>query len=77
MVPGDPQWSLEAPKVLLDPPKMKSEKKQIHKIKGKNLNNLEISKDAPRKTIEICLVKILSTYMACHLVTNRMHHEYS
>ena len=27
--------------------------------------------------IEICLVKILSTSMACHLVTNRVHHEYS
>jgi hypothetical protein len=26
MVPGDPQWSLDAPGVLLDPPKMKLER---------------------------------------------------
>ena len=59
MVPGDPQWSLDAPWVLLDPPRMKLEKKQIHKMKRTNLGNLEIRKDARWKIIEICLVKIL------------------
>jgi len=39
--------------------------------------DLEICKDARRQIIEIGLVKILSASMACHLVTNRMHHEYS
>ena len=73
MVPGDPQWSLDAPWVLLDPPKMKLEKKQIHKTKSKNLEILKMCKDARRKIIEICLVKILSTSMACHLVTNRIN----
>ena len=56
MVPGDPQWSLDAPWVLLDPPKMKLEKKQIHKTKSKHLTNLENCKDVRRKIIAICLV---------------------
>ena len=76
MVPGDSQWSLDAASVLLDPPKMKLESKQNHKTKSKNLEHLEICKDARREIIEIGLVKILSTSMACYLVTNRMHHEY-
>ena len=74
MVPGDLQWSLDAPCVLLDPPKMKLGKKQIHKTKSKNLDNLDFCKEVRRKRIDICLVEILSTSMACHLVTNRMHH---
>ena len=77
MVPGDPQWSLDAPWVLLDPPKMKLEKKHIHKTRRGNLEHLEICKDARRNIFEIFLVKILSTSRACHLATNRVHHEYS
>ena len=61
MIPGDPWWSLDAPWVLLDPPKMELENKKKHKTKSTHLGNLEICKDARRKIIEICLVKILST----------------
>ena len=56
MVPGDPQWSLDAPWVLLDPPKMKLTKKQIHKTKSKSLKHLEICKDGHRQNIDIGLV---------------------
>ena len=44
MVPGDPQWSLDAPWVLLDAPKMQLEQKQIHKTKSKNLEIQQIAK---------------------------------
>ena len=36
MVPGDPQWSLDAPLVLLDSPKMKFEKKKQKWKPGKS-----------------------------------------
>ena len=39
--------------------------------------NLGTCKDARRKVIEIGLGEILSTSMAFHLVTNRMHHGHS
>ena len=72
-----PWRSSVVPGCSLGPPKMKLENQQMHKTKSKNLENLEIRRGARRNIIEICLVKILSTSMACHLVTNRMHHEYS
>ena len=46
MVPG---CSLDAPWVLLDPPKIKLEKKEFHETKSKNLGDLEFCKDARRK----------------------------
>ena len=67
-----PACSRDAPWVLLDPPKMKLEKKQNHETKNEILGNLEICKDARRKIIDIGLVEILSTSMASHFVTNRM-----
>ena len=36
------------------------------------LNQLDICEDARQEIIDICLVELLSTSMACHLVTNRM-----
>ena len=47
----DPQWSLDAPWVLLDAPKIESGKHE----------HLKICEDARRKIIEIGLVEILST----------------
>ena len=81
VVPGDhsclqidPRWSLDAPWVLMDAPKMKFEIRQIQKrTKTKwTPGNLETCKDAHREIIEIGMVEILATSMASHLVRNRM-----
>ena len=83
MVPGDPsclqidpRWSLDAPWVLLDPPKIKLKIRQIQKNKKWTPGNLEICKDARKQIIQIGLVEILSTSTACRLVRNRTHHEH-
>ena len=66
MVPGnprcaqiDPLWSLDAPWVLLDAPKIKLEIRQIPKHQKLKPDNPEICKDARQKIIEIGLVEIL------------------
>ena len=79
-----PKLFLETPaasKLILDDPWMLPDAAKIHhtiiriqKNKRWKPENLDICKDARRKIIEIGLVEILSTSMACHLVTNRMHH---
>ena len=68
MVPGDasclqidPRLSLDAPWVLLDPPKMKLKMKQIQNNEKWKPGILEIRKDAHRQIVEIGLVEILST----------------
>ena len=58
----DPWWSTV-------PPKIKLRTIENHKNEKRKPENLKMCKDARRKIIEIGLAEILSTRMACHLVT--------
>ncbi len=73
-----PRWSLEilgGPWMLLGSSQNDTRKNKCIKRKVSTCVHFEVWKDARQRIIEISLVKFLSTSMACHSVTNRLHHE--
>ena len=74
--PAASKLMLGGPRVLPGffqmPSKYNSKRHRSIQVENENLEILNLE-----KIIDIGLVEIVETFMACHFLINRMHHEYS